>query len=93
MIQSRVIQEFDEELKRARLPGYISRYDEDYDAGPETEGLPQRASLSGPHRRPNQASARTSHTTGDDSSDTSKSAGDSQQGPSKDGFGAGILDE
>ena len=93
MIQSRVIQELDEELKRARLPGYISRYDEDYDAGPETEGLTQRASLSGPHRRPNQASARTRHNTGDDSSDTSKSAGDSQRGPSKDGFGAGILDE
>lgn len=30
-IQNRVLAEFRQELDRARLPGYVSRYDEDYD--------------------------------------------------------------
>ncbi|MFM7072897.1 MAG: septation protein SpoVG family protein [Planctomycetota bacterium] len=30
-IQSRVLAEFRQELERSRLPGYVSRYDEDYD--------------------------------------------------------------
>ena len=32
-IQDRVIAEFQDELERAKLPGYQSRYDDDYDAG------------------------------------------------------------
>ncbi|HTN77987.1 MAG TPA: septation protein SpoVG family protein [Pirellulaceae bacterium] len=43
MIQTRVIAEFRTELNRSQQPGYISRYDEDYeDAGPEElhEGAP-----------------------------------------------------
>jgi stage V sporulation protein G len=36
MIQTRVIAEYQTELERAKQPGYMSRYDEDYDdAGPE----------------------------------------------------------
>lgn len=36
MIQARVITEFRNEVDRAKQPGYVSRYDEDYeDAGPE----------------------------------------------------------
>jgi stage V sporulation protein G len=36
MIQARVINEFRTELDRAKQPGYVSRYDEEYDdAGPE----------------------------------------------------------
>jgi stage V sporulation protein G len=36
MIQNRVISEFKAELDRAQQPGYVSRYDDDYeDAGPE----------------------------------------------------------
>lgn len=31
MIQNRVIAEYEEELDRAQLPGYVSRYDDDYD--------------------------------------------------------------
>lgn len=31
MIQSRVIAEYRAELERAKLPGYVSRYDDDYD--------------------------------------------------------------
>lgn len=31
MIQNRVIAEFQEELERSKQPGYVSRYDDDYD--------------------------------------------------------------
>ncbi|MCA9177928.1 MAG: SpoVG family protein, partial [Planctomycetales bacterium] len=57
MIQQRVIAEFESELIRAREPGYVSRYDEDYgDAGPEetsNERLMKTQpaqDLQGPHR-------------------------------------------
>lgn len=33
MIQQNVIEEFNEEMQRSKLPGYKSRYDEEYDAG------------------------------------------------------------
>lgn len=41
MIQARVIAEFEAELDRAEEPGYVSRYDEDYDldVGPEGDEL------------------------------------------------------
>jgi stage V sporulation protein G len=46
MIQNRVISEFRNELDRAKQPGYVSRYDDDYeDAGPEDlreSGLPPK---------------------------------------------------
>ena len=41
-IQSRVIAEFRAELDRSQQPGYVSRYDDDYDAGdfePEPDGV------------------------------------------------------
>lgn len=47
MIQSRVIAEFRNELDRSQQPGYVSRYDDDYeDAGPEEihEGAPPKVS-------------------------------------------------
>ncbi len=34
MIQNRVIEEFENELKLSKQPGYVSRYDDEYDAGP-----------------------------------------------------------
>lgn len=39
MIQKRVIAEFEAELERAAQPGYVSRYDDDYDVdfGPEAD--------------------------------------------------------
>lgn len=56
MIQNRVVSEYRTELERAKQPGYMSRYDDDYeDAGPEDlrEGAPpvQRVDESGhaPH--------------------------------------------
>jgi stage V sporulation protein G len=46
MIQNRVITEFRAELDRAQQPGYVSRYDDDYeDAGPEDlreSGMPPK---------------------------------------------------
>ena len=46
MIQERVIAEFQEELERAKAPGYISRYDDEYDDFDldQAEVLNQRAS-------------------------------------------------
>jgi stage V sporulation protein G len=46
MIQDRVISEFRSELERAKQPGYVSRYDDDYgelgiDAGPEDLAPPR----------------------------------------------------
>lgn len=37
MIQQNVIEEFNEEMKRSTLPGYQSRYDEEYDAGDDSK--------------------------------------------------------
>lgn len=39
MIQNRVIAEFQAELDRAKQPGYVSRYDEDYDDDIDTASL------------------------------------------------------
>jgi stage V sporulation protein G len=58
LIQERVIQEFREELERARQPGYVSRYDDDYDDVGRRAGTPSPAEsrapdaaepLKGPH--------------------------------------------
>jgi stage V sporulation protein G len=58
MIQSRVIAEFRTELDRSKQPGYVSRYDDDYDddvdaatLAPHEPARPQ-AAPSAPHRQP-----------------------------------------
>lgn len=60
MIQTRVIEEFYEELERAKLPGYISRYDDfdvDYGDVPRertnrTDAAHSRTATSRPHHPP-----------------------------------------
>ncbi len=47
MIQNRVIREFEHELERAKQPGYVSRYDDDYD----DELLPEEIEEKAPPRR------------------------------------------
>jgi stage V sporulation protein G len=84
MIQNRVIEAFDEEQRRAQMPGYVSSY-EDYDfepASPSSSGEPRRVmepaqfqaaeKPRGPHKAPAQ------QTEG--------------QRPHNDKFGAGIFD-
>lgn len=94
MIQDRVIAEFEQELDRAKQPGYVSRYDDDYDdldvpPEPESPALPPHTSIQsseppqGPHRR---------------SRDTAKKAEDrppeseSDAKTNDDNFGAGIFE-
>src|SRR3954470_13685944 len=43
MIQSRVIAEYRTELERAKQPGYVSRYDEDYDDDIDVATFPEAA--------------------------------------------------
>jgi stage V sporulation protein G len=105
MIQERVIREFHEELERAKLPGYMSRYD-DFDQ--EEVGAPRRdwATKSmgrthvqppelqprGPHRAHASAQSPPPHTPHTPHS-TIKPAmpPTSDVKPSRDGFGAGLF--
>ena len=61
MIQDRVIREFYEEQERAKLPGYVSRYDDvDFDDGPRQphfKPAPQRHA-GNRHRAGNESSGR-----------------------------------
>ena len=50
MIQERVISEFREELQRAQAPGYVSRYDDDYDFDDDLPELAGVAPAPGPAR-------------------------------------------
>ncbi len=86
MIQNRVIEEFQKEVELSKQPGYVSRYDDDYNSEWEDDPLiqsprPQRAdakhkpSDSGPHKQESE------------SQDAS-----SGEGSSDDGFGQGILE-
>lgn len=47
MIQNRVIAEFEAELERAELPGYVSRYDDDYETDLEPDMDELEASAAG----------------------------------------------
>lgn len=52
-IQNRVIGEFYEELERAKQPGYVSRYDDEYgDSSGRTRRAESRHRTSGPHKPP-----------------------------------------
>jgi stage V sporulation protein G len=59
-IQQSVIKEFENELRRAKEPGYRSRYDDDWmiDAGPDTDGLAPRAPIPKPHFKPKEEGSR-----------------------------------
>jgi len=86
MIQARVIEEFNKELDLAKQPGYVSRYDEEYDddaidlpvpvatktnnSPVKTQIQPAATSPPAPHHSVNQPASRVN-----------------------DGFGAGIFDD
>ncbi len=100
MIQESVIAEFDAELERAKLPGYISRY-EDYDFDDRNNNTRiDRAHNEGPTRAPHSPPNRpaiarsTPHTgQGGDSATKPTSATESQRGAGQSGgFGAGIFE-
>ncbi len=60
MIQSRVIAEFRIEHERAKQPGYVSRYDDDYDDDVDTQALiPQEERRPGHQPQPSAAPSGT----------------------------------
>jgi hypothetical protein len=69
MIQQHVVAEYTLELERAKLPGYISRYDDAYDAG-EIGGdyqdsrfvREEEAHIKGPHFRTREQSVERQET-------------------------------
>lgn len=80
-IQNRVIGEFYEELERAKLPGYISRYDDEYGESGRSRRAEPRHRTAGPHKPP--ASTSKEEVGGGDGNDAGgKSEGD---------FGRGIF--
>jgi stage V sporulation protein G len=95
MIQERVIREFRVELDRSKLPGYRSTYD-DYDhedvvavaahkepaAREKTQVQPAEPQPRSPHRAPAAPSGKHP---------PRHASGQANQGPKRDGFGAGIL--
>lgn len=69
LIQNHVIGEFYEELERARQPGYVSRYDDDYDDRPRRKPVtPADAAVNEQQRVDQPAETRSGPHFGDDSS-------------------------
>jgi stage V sporulation protein G len=100
MIQNRVIAEYHTERERAKQPGYISRYDDDYlfDAG-EVFDAPLDAPTSEPSSLSSSSETRVDppHTSGELHRSASNSGPEArtphQKPPRKTGdFGAGIFD-
>ncbi len=57
MIQNRVIREFHEELERAKQPGYVSRYDDEYGES-RNRRTDSRHRSGGPHKAPKNTSGK-----------------------------------
>ena len=98
MIQSRIIEEFNEEIERSKKPDYVSRYHDEYDAGPEHDhNLPQESSSSEKVFRKDSPESKADgpHKTKDAtvSADKKSEEADSDQRDEDGGsFGEGILD-
>jgi len=100
MIQQRVIEEYQKEQELAKQPGYVSRYEDDYEdsfTGRDFEELVEpRKDVSTSRTteiQPGETVPRPPHantTQGPPTPDTAKPVGGAQK---KGGFGAGILDE
>jgi stage V sporulation protein G len=104
MIQECVVREYEEELERAKLPDYVSRYDDfdldygDYRRGPQPAAANAETRLDPAHeRQPGRPhSARSNHPEGQrgrTQAPPPKAATQREQRPAGDGFGAGIFPE
>lgn len=106
MIQDRVIREFHQELEQAKLPGYVSRYDDfDHDDAPpprrepparsdRTQVQPAEPQPRGPHRapaRPRVPESQIARTPHSAIKPAVPGAHSPNNKPKHDGFGAGIL--
>lgn len=94
MIQNRVIAEYEEELNRSQMPGYVSRYDEEYDdEGEDLEAVEPTAdkresSTTRTQIEPAEATPPPPHKL-PGSTSTPSASGERRS----DAFGAGIFDE
>jgi stage V sporulation protein G len=94
MIQSAVLREYQLEIERAKLPGYMSRYDDDYFETPTTDASTTATvpGASEPHAggppKPHFDAVPTDRT-----SVAADGSSDSQDESSRGGFGKGILEE
>jgi stage V sporulation protein G len=94
MIQDRVIAEYEEELDRAKMPGYVSRYDEEYDdEGEEFDELEPEsdAERSSPTRTQIEPAEATPPPPHQRPGNASSSSSTDERGGNA--FGAGIFDE
>jgi len=105
MIQNRVIREFQEEIDRAKMPGYVSRYD-DFDIGEggshqETPAAEQRGSRVDPAHKPAAPHESPSSSRSTSSSQDRQNSLQHKHNPSQerdrsnfgDSFGSGIFPE
>ncbi len=91
-IQSRVIGEFYEELERAKQPGYVSRYDEEYGDSPSARSLRSGSRADRSHDARRTPHEKSSH---HPSQQDAGAGSESDQGPPSGGeepdFGRGIF--
>lgn len=94
MIQSAVLREYKLEIERAKLPGYTSRYDDDYFETPSSEQTAQIAIPGASERHPDgPPKPHFDAIPSDRRSVVSDGSGEASDKPRGDGFGQGILEE
>lgn len=100
MIQNRVVEEYRKERDLAQRPGYVSRYEDDYDdvfVGSDFEDItvaqPDKASKPKIDIQPSQTGPRPPHSQGGSEAPKQGQTPHSGSASKRSGFGAGILDE
>lgn len=98
MIQNRVIAEFQAELERAKQPGYVSRYDDDYDSldddyrdAVESDSTAPPRAKGTTHIEPAATEPRPPHQPSSARKDQNAGASRESRSTGNDDFGAGIF--
>ena len=98
MFQNRVIDEYEGELELAQEPGYVSRYEDDYDDvfvadydEPATAPKPKETRKT--EIQPSEPGLKAPHTAAPSNEPREAATKHSQSQKQRDGFGAGILDD
>ncbi|MBP89511.1 MAG: stage V sporulation protein G [Planctomycetaceae bacterium] len=98
MIQNRVIEEYEGELDLAKQPGYVSRYEDDYDdvfvadyEEPAPATKPQETRKT--EIQPSELGLKAPHTATPSSQPQQAATKHSKPQAQRDGFGAGILED
>ena len=99
MIQNRVVDEYRKERELAQSPGYVSRYEDDYDdvfVGSDFEDITDASGKPSPSKidiQPSQSGPRPPHSSNEAKTPEQGQTPHSGSGGKRKGFGAGILDE